>query len=160
MKSICYEKLEFKHFSSLILGRTIQMKCEARCEKLLGRFARSSGFRNVPWFTDKNDKIAHSSSRPILWFLFLWRLWNERTRGRNREKHRKGEKDENTPWIWLYSVLTCPEVHISGILFQNWSIKDCILYINKTYFLYKGRRSVKRPMARKILQYYDNSFKR
>ena len=60
--------------------------------------------------------------------------------------------------------MTVQRINLSGGTyienpFSSRSIKDCILYINKTYFLYKGRRSV-RPMARKILQYYDNSFKR
>lgn len=49
--------------------------------------------------------------------------------------------------------MTVQRINLSGGTyienpFSSRSIKDCILYINKTYFLYKGRRSV-RPMARK-----------
>lgn len=76
-------------------------------------------------------------------------------------KSREERMLKHTPWMWLYNV---NNEDLSGgtyieDLFSNLSLKGCILYINKTYFLYKGRRSVK-PMARKILQYYDNSFKR
>jgi len=94
MKSVRYEKLEFKYFCPIILDRTVHTKLKVRCEKLLGRFARTSDFGNVPWSTNETVKSHTALVAHPMDFVFMKIM-----RRQNRKKRRKGEKDENTPWI-------------------------------------------------------------
>jgi len=71
IKSVRYEKLEFKYFCPIILGRTVHTKLKVRCEKLLGRFAKSSDFGNVPWSTDETVKSHTALVAHPMNFVFM-----------------------------------------------------------------------------------------